>query len=282
MLLKKNNFKKYLSCFVINYNNGRYLKECLESIISQDTTFSFDIVIIDDCSNDNSKEVFRDIKIKNDLNNIFFFSTNKNNGNGRKACDELYFKIKPFFNTKYIYRIDSDDLIIDKQKFQKQIFLLENNDYFIAVAHKYIVYDDNSKKQNIPEVKNGLLDTRFLISNLFRNQYSVYCHTSTYMFRNIFRSILPMQMRWLTFLKGDIVYTWSFVSYGSIFIAEDLMSLYRIHSKGIWSSLPEKKKKKANSNIKRNIFLVLSLKYKIYFLWCLLKSYKNNFNNKNT
>ena len=38
---------KDLVCLVYNFNNGSYLSQCLESIISQVTKYSFDILIID-------------------------------------------------------------------------------------------------------------------------------------------------------------------------------------------------------------------------------------------
>ena len=38
---------KDLVCVIFNYNNGNYLELCLESILKQDTIFSYDIIIME-------------------------------------------------------------------------------------------------------------------------------------------------------------------------------------------------------------------------------------------
>ena len=48
-----------ISVIIANYNNGGYLRECLDSVINQ-TTANWDIIILDDASTDNSKEVYKE------------------------------------------------------------------------------------------------------------------------------------------------------------------------------------------------------------------------------
>jgi glycosyltransferase involved in cell wall biosynthesis len=43
-----------VSILVANYNNGQYLEECIESIFNQ-TYKNWELLIIDDCSNRESK-----------------------------------------------------------------------------------------------------------------------------------------------------------------------------------------------------------------------------------
>ena len=107
-----------LVCIVHCYNSEKFLKECLDSILSQKTKHQFQVLIIDDCSTDNTKKIA--YKYVNDIN-VHFFSTKKNTGLGKQALLELEEEIKSFFNTDYVYRIDSDDFIIDSSKFEKQI-----------------------------------------------------------------------------------------------------------------------------------------------------------------
>lgn len=55
------------SIIVANYNNGRYLPELVDSVLSQTCT-DWELVIVDDCSTDNSREIIaslpRDTRIK--------------------------------------------------------------------------------------------------------------------------------------------------------------------------------------------------------------------------
>ena len=48
-----------ISCILLSYNNGPYLKQAIESVLAQ-TRMPDEIVVADDCSSDGSQEVIRD------------------------------------------------------------------------------------------------------------------------------------------------------------------------------------------------------------------------------
>ena len=50
-----------LTCIVHNYNRDKYLHKCLESILLQETQYRFEVIVIDDCSTDNSKQEVENI-----------------------------------------------------------------------------------------------------------------------------------------------------------------------------------------------------------------------------
>ena len=47
-----------VSVCVITYNQDQYISKCLDSLISQKVDFSFEIIVGDDCSTDNTKKIF--------------------------------------------------------------------------------------------------------------------------------------------------------------------------------------------------------------------------------
>ena len=49
---------------MINYNQEKFIKEAIESVLTQDCEFGFELLIADDCSTDNSKRIVKNI-IKN-------------------------------------------------------------------------------------------------------------------------------------------------------------------------------------------------------------------------
>ncbi len=53
--MKENSEK--ISILVANYNNGKYLEECIDSVLTQ-TSDSWELYIVDDGSTDNSKEIY--------------------------------------------------------------------------------------------------------------------------------------------------------------------------------------------------------------------------------
>ncbi len=71
----KNNNEK-ISILVANYNNGKYLEECIESVLSQ-TVDNWELYIVDDESRDNSKDVYNKYS---DNKKIKIFYNKKNLG----------------------------------------------------------------------------------------------------------------------------------------------------------------------------------------------------------
>ncbi|EFJ1025956.1 glycosyltransferase, partial [Escherichia coli] len=46
-----------VSVCVITYNQAKYIKQCIESLITQDCDFDYEIIVSDDCSTDNTREI---------------------------------------------------------------------------------------------------------------------------------------------------------------------------------------------------------------------------------
>jgi O-antigen biosynthesis protein len=69
-----------LSVIIVTYNSEKFLKDCLESVFSQQTDFSFKVIIVDNGSYDNSipliSENFPKTEIIQNSNNVGFASAN--------------------------------------------------------------------------------------------------------------------------------------------------------------------------------------------------------------
>ncbi|MBB4806603.1 glycosyltransferase involved in cell wall biosynthesis [Chryseobacterium defluvii] len=76
------------SILVANYNNGRYFKDCFESIISQ-TYQNWEVIIVDDCSTDNSVEMIRKLIEHDERFKIYVNEENKGCGFSKRKCAEL-------------------------------------------------------------------------------------------------------------------------------------------------------------------------------------------------
>ena len=76
------------SLLVANYNNGKYFKDCYQSILAQ-TYNNWEVIIVDDASTDNSIELIQDL-IAGDYRFKFFQNeTNKGCGYTKRKCTEL-------------------------------------------------------------------------------------------------------------------------------------------------------------------------------------------------
>ena len=101
--MKKTDSKKYkFSILMANYNNGQYIGEAIQSVLNQ-TFKEWELVIIDDCSTDNSVEI-----IKTYLNDKRIrFIRNKNNRGYTNTLKRLIYESK----SEIVGILDSDDVL---------------------------------------------------------------------------------------------------------------------------------------------------------------------------
>ena len=55
-----NNEAIRVSVICVTYNHEKYIREALDSIISQKTDFSFEVLVGEDCSTDSTREILRE------------------------------------------------------------------------------------------------------------------------------------------------------------------------------------------------------------------------------
>lgn len=77
----------FFSVLIANYNNARYLRNCLESVLYQ-TFQDFEIVIVDDCSTDDSDEIYA-LYSPNEKIRIFKNDVNSGCGYAKRRCADL-------------------------------------------------------------------------------------------------------------------------------------------------------------------------------------------------
>ncbi len=110
--------QKLVSVGVAVYNGEKTIRRCLQSLLKQ-TYNKFEIIIIDDFSNDNSVSICEEFAIKD--KRVRFYKNNKNKGMINNF-NEL-FKIS---KGTYFFWADQDDLR-DKKFIEKSLNLLEKN-----------------------------------------------------------------------------------------------------------------------------------------------------------
>lgn len=95
---------KILSVYVLNYNYGKYLEKCLESIFDSISKHRnvVELALIDDCSCDNSIKIIEKHKSKLD-----FYIINNENLGLIKSCNKIIKKL----SGEFVVRIDADDYI---------------------------------------------------------------------------------------------------------------------------------------------------------------------------
>lgn len=136
-----NNFPP-VSIIIPCYNQAKYVADAIESALSQ-TYENIEVVIVNDCSNDNSVDIIKTYAQNN--KNIKYLAFDKNKGvcAARNAAINLS-------SAKYILPLDADDIIADTYV-QKAVKILEKNRDIGIVYCNARMFGKVNKKWILPE-----------------------------------------------------------------------------------------------------------------------------------
>lgn len=125
------------------YNHEKYIQECLEGLVIQQTNFAFEIIVHDDASTDKTQQII-DIYAKKYPK--LFFNIYQTENQFSKADINIWYDIMlPQARGKYIAICEGDDYWTDPLKLQKQVDFLENNKEYVFCTHRYKVFYENEK-----------------------------------------------------------------------------------------------------------------------------------------
>lgn len=122
-----------VSILITNYNYARYLNRCIRSCINQSFN-DYEIIIIDDNSNDNSHKILKQASKNFDKLKVYY--NNVNIGLGASCARGV-----SVARGKYIVRVDADDYI--SEDFLKILYSYASFNNSHAVACDYFEVDFN-------------------------------------------------------------------------------------------------------------------------------------------
>ena len=128
---------KEVSVIMPTYNCGRFIAESIRSVLAQTYT-NWELIIVDDCSTDNTKEIVRGF----DDARIRFLQNEQNEGAAVTRNKALRAA-----KGQYIAFLDSDDLWAP-DKLARQIAFMEQHGYAFTY-HEYIEIDEASEPMGI-------------------------------------------------------------------------------------------------------------------------------------
>ncbi len=146
------------------YNSSKYIDKTIESVINQ-TYQNWELIIIDDCSIDNSVMIIKEYCKKD--SRIKLLKLDRNVGPAL-ARNEGIKQAKG----KYIAFLDSDDIWLPP-KLEKQIKFMLANDLAVTCSSYYTI-NENGKRLNMRIVKESLSYNDMLKSNQIGNLTGIY------------------------------------------------------------------------------------------------------------
>lgn len=217
-----------VAVFMVTYNHEQYISEAIESVLSQETTFDFQLFIGDDASTDKTVEVCSNYLSKYP-ERITLFRRESNRGVFENA--NLLFQECLASGAKYIAMLEGDDFWNSCVKLQSQIDLLEKNQDVAGAYHNtYYLYPDGAMKpmkESVPE----LMELGNVIS-----KYSPF-HTSSFVFRSKHFS----RPSWFKMIDSvDLaMYVWH-AQFGKFQGINQCMSVYRLHQSSLTAGQSQK------------------------------------------
>lgn len=212
----------------LSYNHEKYIRETIDSILTQEYTGEIEIVIFDDHSTDSSRSIADE------------YSSRESKIRTISAKENIYSKgFTPLFNLveeasgEYIFFCECDDYWNDIYKISKQVDALEKNKEYNIAFHPAFTLNDkvNDFKYgyngNIKKVidakeciaKNGPLMPLASIAVRSETLKNLWLSRPDFFMRNAWHSVVQMS---------------SVVPNGAIYLP-DYMSTYRSMHDGSWS-----------------------------------------------
>lgn len=164
-----------VSVCVVTYNQEKYIAECLQSLVDQETDFKFEIIVGEDCSSDSTRAIVSEFYRK--YSDIIVPLFHKDNVGAVSNAIATYKNAKG----KYICHMDGDDYALPG-KLQIQYDLMEKQPNCVICAHDVQLVDENDFiiKENYIKNSKSILT----LDDLYKKPSS-FAHSSK-MFRNIF------------------------------------------------------------------------------------------------
>lgn len=139
--------KPKLSVILITYNHEKYIAKALDSVLAQETDFPFEIVVGEDRSPDQTREIVKEYAKKYpDI--IRMVPREKNTGRPTLNVYETTMACRG----EYLAYLEGDDYWTDTHKLQKQVDFLEEHPEYIAVTHAHKMIDENGNDIKDPEL----------------------------------------------------------------------------------------------------------------------------------
>lgn len=138
-----------VSVIMPTYNHEKYVAQAIESILAQKTKYRYEILIGDDCSNDDTRKVLEFYKKKYpDCIRVFYSKRNV------KATKNGFYLMKEA-KGKYFAFCDGDDCWRDEHRLEREVDFLEAHSAFSGICGKVSLMDENGKEISTEEIASN-------------------------------------------------------------------------------------------------------------------------------
>jgi glycosyltransferase involved in cell wall biosynthesis len=213
-----------ISIHMIAYNHEFFIAKAIEGVLMQQTSYTYQLVIGEDCSTDGTRKIC-EVYAKKYPDKIKLLPAVQNYG-----------MVKNFIRTleactgKYIALCEGDDYWSDKNKLQTQVDFLENNTSYSLCFHDTYSITGKKKSKSSNWDAPDTSDVNYLLSQ------RGYIATASVVFRND-NSVIQFLKNVGTPPYLDFFIYVAVAQYGLLKFFPKRMGVYRVHEGGVWSKL---------------------------------------------
>lgn len=227
---KNVNSKILVSIFCLAYNHQNYIREALEGMLMQKTSFAYEVLIHEDASSDETAKILRVYEDK--YPKIIKVVYEKKNLYGT-GVDYFYDILTPMARGKYIAVCEGDDAWIDDKKLQMQVDYMEKHPECSLLGHKaFLQYPHNWDGERDPRAMGFDLDNMVVPYEKLFFEWQI--PTASFMFRKTTYMDMPKFFR--NAPTGDEPLEFYLAEKGEVHFMDRVMAVYNKMSSDSFSN----------------------------------------------
>jgi glycosyltransferase involved in cell wall biosynthesis len=203
--MKMNKTNPKVSVCVVTYNQEKYIRDCLQSIIDQETDFDFEVIVGDDCSTDGTRDVVLEFANKYPGKVIPLLHA-KNLG-----PTQNYLSVHNQARGAFVAHLDGDDCCLPG-KLQRLTSHMDHNPGCAIVWHRMLIINERGQSavgMHLVPIRNFIKSDKLSARDLAKYYGITGCHSGS-MYRAAVKKITSLDVEAL-----DYFFTLSFCVDGS-------------------------------------------------------------------
>lgn len=212
-----------LSICMLTYNHEKYVKQMVDSILTQEVNFEYELIIGDDASTDDTQKVLKELY--SNAQKVKLILRDENLLTKTEGPTNVY-DVRQRASGKYMCFAEGDDYWVDNHYLQKMVDFLENHEEYVGVCgHRY--YLSERTGMIINQQNHDCDDTDITFNDFVKGTKSF--DASATVFRNFYSD---GKYDYRDFLVdrfvGDLTFGIHILLHGAIYQKRDIVGVYRM------------------------------------------------------
>jgi len=245
---------KRVSVLVMTYNHEKYISQALDSVLMQQTSFDWEVLVSEDCSTDQTRQIVKEYAARHPgLLRLILSEKNLHS-------NEVVARGIRAAAGQYLALLDGDDYWITSEKLQTQVDFMDRHPESTVCFHQALVHDERAHRPDW----NWTPTNQKEISTLQDICMDNFIATSSTMFRR--RAIEGPPEWYIAFFP---ITDWPlhilYAERGTIAYLPKTMSVYRHHEGGAYSGGSQSMKEDEAYRLYQRLDEVFEHRYRRFF-----------------